>query len=165
MDVKKYCVFFSLACSLLAIAPASLSEPQGLRVQSQVLALNTFVYNPRTLTWSAINDNGRVIRSGRGSGGKGYCPDIRRSCRTPTGVYRIWSKGGLGCKSSRYPVGRGGAPMPYCMFFSKYYAVHGSYDVPGYNASHGCVRVRPGDAAWLSRNFMRIGTRVVIKPY
>lgn len=126
---------------------------------------NTFIFNPNTLTWKAINENGKVVRTGRGSGGKSYCSDIRRGCKTPSGVYRVISKGGPGCKSSRYPLGGGGAPMPYCMFFSKYYAVHGSYDVPNYNASHGCVRVKPNDAQWLSKNFMKIGTKVVIKPY
>lgn len=132
---------------------------------SETANANAFVYNPRSLQWSAVSDSGKVIRSGRGSGGRSYCPDIHRSCRTPTGTYHVISKGGPGCRSSRYPVGRGGAPMPYCMFFSKYYAVHGSPDVPGYNASHGCIRVHPGDARWLNQNFMRIGTKVVVKPY
>ena len=126
---------------------------------------NTFVYNPRTLQWQAINMRGQVVKVGHGSGGRGYCPDVHRKCHTPVGVYRVWSKGGPGCKSSRYPVGRGGAPMPYCMFFSKYYAIHGSPDVPNYNASHGCIRVRPSDAHWLSQRFIRVGTKVVVKPY
>lgn len=126
---------------------------------------NTFIFNPNTLSWKAINESGEVVRTGRGSGGRKYCPDIHRGCKTPAGVYRVWSKGGPGCRSSRYPVGRGGAPMPYCMFFSKYYALHGSYEVPNYNASHGCVRLIPGDARWLSNNFVRIGTKVIIKPY
>lgn len=130
----------------------------------QQLAGNTFVYNPRSLQWKAVK-NGKVIRTGRGSGGKGYCKDVRRACRTPTGTYRIISKGGPGCKSSRYPVGKGGAPMPYCMFFSKYYAIHGSPDVPNYNASHGCVRVKPHDARWLSHHFLEVGSQVEIKPY
>jgi lipoprotein-anchoring transpeptidase ErfK/SrfK len=51
------------------------------------------------------------------------------------------------------------------MFFSQYYAIHGSYEVPNYNASHGCVRVKPSDAKWLSSNFISIGTKVVIQPY
>jgi lipoprotein-anchoring transpeptidase ErfK/SrfK len=126
---------------------------------------NTFIFNPNTLSWKAINSNGAVVRSGRGSAGKKYCADIRRGCKTPSGVFSVWSKGGPGCRSSRYPVGGGGAPMPYCMFFSKNYAIHGSPDVPNYNASHGCVRVLPSDARWLSQNFMQIGTRVIIKPY
>lgn len=141
------------------------SESPSLSILNQSFAANTFIFSPRSLSWQAINESGRVVRTGRGSGGRGYCPDIRRGCRTPTGAYHIISKGGAGCRSSRYPVGRGGAPMPYCMFFSQYYAVHGSHDVPNYNASHGCVRVTPSDAHWLSKNFMRIGTRVVIKPY
>ena len=126
---------------------------------------NTFVYNPKTLTWKAINDSGKVVRVGKGSGGRNYCPDTHRGCRTPTGTYTVWSKGGSGCRSTRYPVGRGGSPMPYCMFFTKYYAIHGSYEVPNYNASHGCIRIKPSDAHWLSKNFVRIGTRVVILPY
>ena len=125
----------------------------------------TFVFNPRTASWAAINHHGKVIRTGRASGGRNYCPDIHRGCHTPTGTYTIHSKGGPGCRSSRYPVGRGGAEMPYCMFFTKYYAIHGSYEVPNYNASHGCIRVRPSDAQWLSAHFIRIGTRVVVKSY
>lgn len=55
--------------------------------------------------------------------------------------------------------------MPYCMFFTQYYGVHGSYDVPNYNASHGCIRVPVKDAKWLYNNFIDIGTPVVVKPY
>ena len=131
----------------------------------QYAANNEFIYNPRTLKWKAINANGKVVRTGHGSGGRGYCPDIRRSCRTPTGTYSVHSKGGASCRSSRDPVGKGGAPMPYCMFFSRYYAIHGSPDVPNHNASHGCIRVEPRDARWLNHNFVEIGTKVVVKPY
>ncbi len=114
-------------------------------------------------TWRAVDDGGRVIRSGHVSGGKKYCPDIHRKCRTVTGTFTIYSKQGAGCKSSRFPVGRGGAPMPYCMFFHGGYALHGSNSVPNYNASHGCVRMSPSDARWLNQNFVRVGsTRVRI---
>jgi len=130
-----------------------------------VLARNTFVFSPRTLQWKAINSKGHVVKTGRGSGGKGYCKDTRRACRTPSGTYSIISKRGANCRSSKYPIGKGGSPMPYCMFFSKYYAVHGSYHVPNHNASHGCVRIKPDDARWLYHNFMHIGTKVIIKPY
>ena len=126
---------------------------------------NTFVFSPRTQQWKAINDNGTVVRTGHGSGGSGWCKDIHRSCRTPSGTYSVWSKGSSSCRSSRYPRPYGGARMPYCMFFSKYYAIHGSDDVPNYNASHGCIRVHTKDAYWLSKNFIRIGTRVIVKSY
>jgi lipoprotein-anchoring transpeptidase ErfK/SrfK len=51
------------------------------------------------------------------------------------------------------------------MFFSKHYAIHGSPDVPNRNASHGCIRVKPRDAAWLHRHFIRMGTKVIVKSY
>lgn len=149
----------STAIQLAEAAHSSTAKP------FTIVARNTFVFSPRTLKWKAINSNGKVVRTGRGSGGKGYCKDTRRACRTPTGTFSIISKRGANCKSSKYPIGRGGSPMPYCMFFSKYYAVHGSYHVPNHNASHGCVRIKPNDARWLYNNFMRVGTKVIIKSY
>lgn len=125
---------------------------------------DAFVFNPRTHSWSAIQ-NGRVIRSGPASGGRHYCPDTGRACRTPTGTFHVISKGDASCRSSSYPVGVGGARMPYCMFFSKYYAIHGYHEVARYNASHGCIRIRSSDAQWLNHSFMRIGTKVIVKSY
>lgn len=115
------------------------------------------------LAWGAYDDQGNLVKWGRASGGKSYCKDIRRGCRTITGTYTIYSKKGSGCRSSRFPLPRGGAPMPYCMHFYKGYAMHGSNSVPHYNASHGCVRLVPEDARWLNQNFVRVGsTRVSI---
>lgn len=165
MDILKQFIKVALSSALLFSALFLLPEAVSAQPIAYQQFANTFVYNPRTLTWTAINDRGKVVRTGRGSAGRNYCPDIGRSCRTPTGTYRIIGKRGASCKSSRYPRPRGGAPMPYCMFFSKNYAIHGSSDVPNYNASHGCVRVRTGDARWLHSNFIRIGTKVIIKSY
>lgn len=125
----------------------------------------TFVFDPRRLAWGAYNAAGELIRHGRASGGKGYCADVRRSCRTPRGHFRVHAKRGANCRSSKYPLGRGGAPMPHCMFFHRGYAIHGSPNVPDYNASHGCIRVRPPAAKWLHQNFIRHGTRVIVRPY
>lgn len=125
----------------------------------------TFVFSPKKLMWAAYSSDGKLIKTGRASGGKGYCSDVRRSCRTPRGTFRVYSKGSPSCRSSKYPLGRGGAPMPYCMFFHRGYAIHGSPNVPNYNASHGCIRVRPAAAKWLSNNFMRHGTKVIVTPY
>lgn len=152
----------SLACS--SSFAGSHYMPAGEK--SLNLASNgTFIFNPRSHSWKAVSSSGKVIRSGRASGGKGYCPDIKRSCRTPVGSYSVSHKEGASCRSSRYPIGKGGSPMPYCMFFSKNYAVHGSYNVPNHNASHGCIRVTPSDAKWLYQNFMHSGTSVIVKSY
>lgn len=135
--------------------PSRISPP-GVRL---------FIFSPRRKAWGAYLPNGRLVGYGRASGGAGWCRDIGRSCRTPRGTYTVHSLGGPACKSGRYPRPRGGAPMPYCMFFSKNYAIHGSPDVPNYNASHGCIRVKPVAARWLRYNFIKIGTRVIVTSY
>jgi len=106
------------------------------------------------LAFGAYNSDGELEYWGPVSGGKGYCPDLGRGCHTAKGHFHIYRKMGEGCKSTKFPVGRGGAPMPYCMFFNGGFALHGSYDVPGYNASHGCVRLFVKDAKWLNQEFV-----------
>jgi hypothetical protein len=41
--------------------------------------------------------------------------------------------------------------MPYSIFFNEGYAIHGSYEIShlGRPASHGCIRLRPENAAVL----------------
>jgi len=43
------------------------------------------------------------------------------------------------------------SPMPYSIFFSRGYAIHGSYEIRhlGGSASHGCIRLHPSNAAKL----------------
>ncbi len=108
----------------------------------------------KELAWGAYDSSGALINWGPVSTAKGYCPDLHQRCHTPTGNFRIYNKEGSGCKSRKFPIGRGGAPMPYCMFFHGGFALHGSYDLPGYNASHGCVRMLVKDAKWLNQEFV-----------
>ncbi len=124
------------------------------------------VFDPKLTAWAAYDANGHRVKTGRASGGKGYCADVGRSCRTPSGTYKIFSKKGADCKSSKFPIEtNGGAPMPYCMHFHKGFALHGSYNVPDYNASHGCVRVLPSAARWLNQDFADIGTTLIVRSY
>jgi len=124
-----------------------------------------FVFDPKQVAWAAYAPDGRLIKVGPASGGQNFCPDIKQPCLTPTGEYTVYRKGPANCKSTQYPIGKGGAPMPYCMFFKEGYAIHGSSNVPAYNASHGCIRVLPVDAKWLSKHFIEEGTQVIILPY
>ena len=128
---------------------------------------DTFVFNPNKLEWRAYDAYGNMIRSGRASGGKAYCPDVKRRCRTPQGKFKIYYRRGANCVSSKFPLNRRlpRAKMPYCSFFYRGFAIHGSHDVPNYNASHGCIRVPPEDARWLWHNFLHPGTKVIVKPY
>lgn len=105
------------------------------------------------LAFGAYDGDGTLELWGPISAARGYCPDIGRGCHTALGKFSIYQKEGAGCVSSKFPVGRGGAPMPYCMFFHGGFALHGSYEVPGYNASHGCVRMFVNDAKWLNQVF------------
>jgi hypothetical protein len=128
---------------------------------------NVFIFDPNYDAWGLYDSKGILVNTGKASGGKAFCPDINRPCETIVGKFTIVSKGGADCKSTKYPIEtNGGAPMPYCMHFgSEGYALHGSYDVPDYNASHGCIRVTPTVAQWLSENFIDIGTTIIILPY
>ncbi|HRE32591.1 MAG TPA: L,D-transpeptidase, partial [Candidatus Berkiella sp.] len=84
-------------------------------------------------TWAAYDSQGELVNSGRVSGGRSYCSDINKKCKTATGTFKIYEKRGASCKSKIFPVGKGGAPMPYCMFFHQGFAMHGSNAVPNYN--------------------------------
>jgi hypothetical protein len=126
---------------------------------------NVFIFDPKQAAWAAYDTAGFKVAEGPASGGKDYCADIGRACKTPVGSFRVFRKKGAECESSIYPIGEGGAKMPYCSFFHGGYAIHGSYHVPNYNASHGCIRVQPGDAQWLSENFLNYGTTVIVRPY
>ncbi len=123
------------------------------------------IVDPNEHAWGAYGPDGVLVAQGPASTGKGYCPDLGRACKTPSGNFAVYRKGSADCESSIFPIPEGGAPMPYCMFFHGGYALHGSDHVPNYNASHGCVRLQPSDAQWLSSNFVTVGTKVKILPY
>ncbi len=131
------------------------------------------VVDPKVLAWGAYDEDGRLLHWGPMSGGKNYCRDIGKPCRTISGNYIMFRKDDAGCRSRTFPVGSGGAPMPYCMFFHGGYALHASKEVPGYHASHGCVRIFKNDARWLNEKFIDLprrsndfkGTQVFVNPY
>ena len=84
----------------------------------------------------------------------------RRGYVTPTGsfsvgrMHRMWH-------SRKYNM----SPMPYAMFFRGGYAIHGTGAVRslGSRASHGCVRLAPGNARTLFSLAQRHGgARVVV---
>jgi L,D-transpeptidase ErfK/SrfK len=128
------------------------------------LQYKTIVVDFSDLAFGAYDRNGTLQHWGPISGGKAYCADVGRGCNTPKGTYTIYRKLGADCKSSKFPVGKGGAPMPYCMFFKGGFALHGSPNVPGYNDSHGCIRLYKDDARWLNQDFTNgANVRVIIR--
>lgn len=138
--------------------------PLSKQITPSQLGEKTIVISIKDLSFGAYDEVGNLQHWGPVSAARGYCPDVKRSCHTVRGQFTIYRKEGSKCVSTKFPVGRGGAPMPYCMFFKGGFALHGSHDVPGYNDSHGCVRLFVSDAKWLNEDFSKDanGVRVVI---
>ena len=66
----------------------------------------------------------------------------RRGYETPTGSYRPQR-----LEKDWYSRQYDDAPMPYTVFFSGGYAIHGGYGRMGRPASHGCIRLNTSNAA------------------
>jgi lipoprotein-anchoring transpeptidase ErfK/SrfK len=145
---------FLFAPSLFAM-PAQISPPGEKMV----------LVDPQEHAWGAYDASGRLIRSGVAAAGADWCKDMGQECHTSTGSFRVRSLGSKNCVSPTFPMPHGGAPMPYCMYFTPEQALHGSYEVRRANISHGCVRLHVADAAWLRFHFVDVGTLVVVEPY
>lgn len=125
------------------------------------------------LAWAAYEKDGQLVKWGPISSGSDRCSDgSSKTCRTMTGIFHFFSKENEKCRSNVFPVGKGGAKMPFCMYFHKGFALHGANDIPGYRASHGCVRMFIQDAKWMNHNFIELandktnnlGTKVIVRP-
>ncbi len=98
-------------------------------------------------------ENNKVLFSGAISSGK-------KDYRTPTGIFRVIDKERFHI-SNKYPKPNGGAKMPYMLRLTNYgLAIHQGY-LPGFPASHGCIRVGKSTAIKLWR-WAEIGTKVKI---
>ncbi len=98
-------------------------------------------------------ENGRLLFVGNVSTGK-------EDYLTPRGRFRIIEKDRYHV-SNKYPEPDGGAKMPYMLRLTNSgVAIHQGY-LPGYPASHGCIRVTKRTAKKLWR-WANIGTRVKI---
>ncbi len=114
--------------------------------------------------FGAYNKQGYLVYWGPASGGKNYCFDTQENCRSAVGQFKIYRIKGENCMSSKYPVDQGGgAPMPYCMYYHKGYAIHGSTLAGFVNKSRGCIRLFYSDARWLNQHFVKRGTVVRVK--
>lgn len=133
----------------------------------------TIYISQQKLAWGAYDAAGELIWWGPISSGLEKCAGVYGGCMTPTGSFRIIRKQDIDCISTAFPRradgNNGGAIMPFCMHFFRGYALHGSDEVPGYRASHGCIRLFTEDARWLNEEFVELpgggnlGTRVVVE--
>ena len=119
--------------------------------------------NLEKFDFAAYDKSGALIFSGPVSGGKVWCDDTKESCATAMGDYHVFKIKDDKCTSGTYPLTtKGGAPMPYCMYYYKGFAIHGSTLSGFINRSRGCVRLFDADAKWLNEHFVKLGTEVTV---
>ncbi len=87
----------------------------------------------------------------------------RRGFRTPAGTYSPKWLARMHYSKKYY-----NSPMPHSIFYSGGYAIHGTSETGrlGRPASHGCIRLAPGNAARLFalvRNYGHKNTRIHIR--
>jgi lipoprotein-anchoring transpeptidase ErfK/SrfK len=138
-------LYVFIAAAFVALCDAALSGAfaavqVSIRLSSQ--RMNVSVDGAQFATWA--------ISTGR----QGY--------GTPAGTYRPQSLRPFH-RSSRYNW----APMPHSIFFYHGFAIHGTNEVRnlGRPASHGCIRLSPGNARTLYGLVSRHGmnnTRITI---
>jgi peptidoglycan hydrolase-like protein with peptidoglycan-binding domain len=90
----------------------------------------------------ALIDHGKIDRIYPTSSGKPSTPTV-------LGHFRFYSK----------TPGFNSHQMYFSNYFIGGYAIHGYYDVPVYNASHGCLRV-PNPDAYAIYQWVQIGDRI-----
>ena len=94
----------------------------------------------------ALIDGGKVQRIYHTSSGAPATPTVR-------GKFRVYLKTpGINAKG-----------MVHSSYFIRGYAIHGYYDVPAFNASHGCLRV-PIPDAWHIYQWVHMGDEVIVYP-
>lgn len=124
-----------------------------------------FIFNPKLRKWAAYDSMGDRVAYGRANGGADFCAELGHPCHSPVGIFHVYREGGPECKSKEFPLGKGGAEMPWCMYFHNGDAIHGETWVSYANRSHGCIRVTTPAAQWLHANFIQRGTKVMVLSY
>ncbi|MBV9576830.1 MAG: L,D-transpeptidase [Gammaproteobacteria bacterium] len=173
--MQRQCLAACFLSVLLLISLNTFAKTIPLPTNIEPVGEKFILVDPHVHAWGAYTAAGQLIHWGIATAGADWCKDIQQPCRTKTGVFRIYSMGDSDCISTRFPVPKGGAPMPYCMYFNRFQALHGypaSHVIRG-NISHGCVRMHVNDAKWIRYEFAEgpnesnhyQGTLVIVRPY
>jgi lipoprotein-anchoring transpeptidase ErfK/SrfK len=114
------------ACALLLASAAGAAASVVAKIDISSQTMNVYVNGALKHSW-------KVSTARRGYG-------------TPTGTFRPQV-----LKRMHYSSKYNNSPMPHSIFFRGGYAIHGTGYVKqlGRPASHGCVRLAPGNAATL----------------
>lgn len=118
---------------LVGISPASTGR-EGYHTPTGRHKVTSKDIDHRSSLYGAYMRNGQVVKAG---------VDVRKDRKPPGAVFV-------------------GAPMPYYMQIAPSYGLHAGH-VPGYPASHGCIRL-PGRWAKRFYHAVKVGTPVWIYP-
>jgi hypothetical protein len=94
----------------------------------------------------ALVDGGEVYATYHTSSGAPPTPTV-------IGTFRVYLK----------TPGTNAKGMVHSSYFIRGYAIHGYFDVPAFNASHGCLRVPIADS-WRIFTWLHYGDRVIVYP-
>ena len=135
--------------SLKAIASAAAGLFLGAAVLAAPALANVTVHVDVSSQTMSVSVDGWHYASWRVSTG-------REGYYTPRGNFRPYS-----LKRMHYSRKYDNAPMPYSIFFRGGFAIHATNHTRalGRPASHGCVRLSPGNAAQLFSLVQRHGSR------
>jgi len=129
------------------------------------------VVDLNVLAWGAY-DSGKLINWGPANGGSKRCKETGLpKCKTHSGEHVILRIGNYGTKSQLYPTdcvdkkACGFQMFYYMKFHTDGTGLHGAKSLPGWNASHGCVRLLKEDARWLNKKFVSLGMKVYVVNY
>ena len=90
----------------------------GIETPTETTISSEIIVDQEKLAWGAYDTNGQLVKWGPISSGSDKCSDNSSpTCRTLTGIFDVFSMEDERCKSNIFPVGKGGAKMPYCMYF------------------------------------------------
>lgn len=134
----------------IAVAAATFVSPAQSLAASLVARVDI---GSQTMT---VSQGGQVVYRWKVSTGRDGYP-TRRGSFKPQRMHKMWY-------SRKYEM----SPMPYSVFYSGGFAVHGTGYVKslGRPASHGCVRLATGNAKTfynMVRQHGRGGTRIIVQ--
>jgi lipoprotein-anchoring transpeptidase ErfK/SrfK len=182
LDVKTQSMNPSLL-RLLSLCLVSAALTGCSTVNDMVTSHMPSFHEGRASVLVRLNHQQAILRRGGNEMAAAHVSTGREGYRTPTGRFHVIRKDpdhrsslygdyvnasgavvkpNVDVRKSRKPPGTHfrGAPMPYFVEFKPGYGLHAGH-LPGYPASHGCVRL----SYWKARQFyraVRIGTPVTV---
>lgn len=150
-----FCIGAAISLASLAVVSIPTFTPQALSAtrHSQRSGGGRWIEVDTSRQQLVAWNNGRIDRVFNVSTGKSRTP-------TPSGSYSIQSKyRSTSMRGANYYV----PDVPYAMFYSGGYALHGAYwhNNFGTRMSHGCVNLGVRQSRWLY-NWASVGTKVVV---